>query len=238
MRGAGDSAARCARLYNAGLDADVVAALDALGRIAPRVALVGFSLGANLCLLAFGRQAARLPASVRGLAAVSPPVDLGACADALERPGNRFYQVYFVRGLREAYRLKQRRNPDLFEEGRERGARTVREFDERITAPYGGYRSAAEYYERSSAGPWLAAIDRPTLLVAAADDPMIPSESVLRYALPASGVVRRQVVPTGGHVGFVGSTRAPGRFWAAERALDFLSAVVGSTPRPSPTPPR
>jgi len=236
MRGVGDSEARCARLYNAGLDTDVLAALDTLSRVAPRVALVGFSLGANLALLALGRQAARLPVSVRGLAAVSPPVDLSACADALERPGNRFYQDYFVRGLREAYRRKQRRNPDLFEEGRERGARTVREFDERITAPYGGYRSAAEYYERSSAGPWLAAIDRPTLLVAAADDPMIPSESVRRFAVPSSGVVRREILRTGGHVGFVGRTRAPGRFWAAERAVDFLSAIVMSTPRPEPAP--
>jgi predicted alpha/beta-fold hydrolase len=30
---------------------------------------------------------------------------------------------------------------------------------------------------------------------------------------------------TGGHVGFVADTVAPGRFWAAERALAFLAGV-------------
>jgi predicted alpha/beta-fold hydrolase len=30
------------------------------------------------------------------------------------------------------------------------------------------------------------------------------------------------MAPTGGHVGFVARAAAPGFFWAAERALDFL----------------
>ena len=54
---------------------------------------------------------------------------------------------------------------------------------EAITAPYGGYADAADYYARSSAGPWLAAIDRPALVLAAADDPMIPGESLTRWPL-------------------------------------------------------
>ena len=74
----------------------------------------------------------------------------------------------------------------------------------------------------SSAGPWLHAIERPTLILTAADDPLVPVESVLRFPLPDSGVVHREVLPTGGHVGFVAPTTAPGRFWAAERVLDFL----------------
>jgi predicted alpha/beta-fold hydrolase len=226
MRGAGDTADECARFYNAGLDTDVLAVLEALARVSPRVATVAFSLGANVSLLALGRRRERIPAAVRGIAAVSAPLDLSACADALARPANRLYQEYFMRGLRTAYRRKQRRYPELYEAGRERGTRTVRDFDDRITAPYGGYADAADYYARSSAGPWLAAIDRPVLLLAAADDPMIPTESVLRFALPPSGLVCRQIVPTGGHVGFVGPTRAPGRLWAAERALDFLGEAV------------
>jgi hypothetical protein len=103
----------------------------------------------------------------------------------------------------------------------------VREYDEAITAYYGGYASAADYYARSSAGPWLASIDRPALVLAAADDPMIPQASVVRWPLPASGLVRREIAPTGGHVGFVGRSAAPGFFWAAPRVLDFLEEVAG-----------
>lgn len=228
MRGAGDGEALCPRLYNAGLDTDLLAVVDAVARVTPRVAVAGFSLGASQALLALGRRRESLPPALRGVAAVSPPLDLSACADALDRPDNRLYQHYFMTMLREAYRRRARRWPDLFEAGRERATRTVREYDEAITAYYGGYTGAADYYARSSAGPWLAAVDRPALVLAAADDPMIPEESVERWPLPASGLVRREIAPTGGHVGFVGRSVAPGFFWAAPRVLDFLEEVAGT----------
>jgi hypothetical protein len=222
MRGAGDGQAHCAHLYNAGLDGDLVAVCGQLASRAPHLALAGFSLGGNLVLLALGRSGARLPAGVFAAAAVSPPLDLAACADALGRPANRLYQSHYVRGLRAAYRERQQRLPDLYQSGRERGTRTIREFDHVITAHYGGFTGADDYYARSSSGPWLTRIDRPTLVLAADDDPMIPAAAVARWPLPASGAVRREMMPTGGHVGFVGRTRAAGRFWAAERVMGFL----------------
>jgi predicted alpha/beta-fold hydrolase len=50
---------------------------------------------------------------------------------------------------------------------------------------------------------------------------------VTRWPLPASGLVRREMTSTGGHVGFVGPTCAPGRFWAAERVMAFVSEAAG-----------
>ncbi len=220
MRGSGDGFALCPLLYNAGLDTDLVAALFAVAAVVPRVAVLGFSLGANLALLTVGRRRAELPAGLVATAAVSPPLDLSACADALAAPGNGFYQRYFMRMLSDGYRLRHQVRPDLFAFGRERGLRTVREFDDRITAPFGGYLSASQYYERSSAGPWLREIDRPTLVLAAADDPMIPRACVASF--PLSPSVHREIAATGGHVGFVSRARAPGWFWAPQRALDFL----------------
>ena len=52
---------------------------------------------------------------------------------------------------------------------------------------------------------------------------MIPSESLKRFVLPDHGLVAHEMLPTGGHVGFAAPTKAPGRFWAAGRALDFLA---------------
>jgi len=101
MRGSGAALEIDARLYNAGHDGDVAAALQAVAREAPRVAVIGFSLGAGLVLLALGRRGALLPAGLVGAVAISPPLDLAACAAALERPVNRAYQWYFMRGLRE-----------------------------------------------------------------------------------------------------------------------------------------
>ncbi len=224
MRGSGDGESLCPLLYNAGLDTDLLAAVSAVCQLVPRVVTIGFSLGANLVLLTLGRRRELLPSGWTAAAAVSPPLDLAVCAASLEAPGNGIYQHYFMRMLGEAYRRRHAARPDLFTANRELGLRTVREYDDRITAPFGGYESAAQYYERSSAGPWLAGVDRPALVLATKDDPMIPQASVARW--PVSPAVTREIHATGGHVGFVARSQAPGWFWAPERALDFLAATA------------
>jgi predicted alpha/beta-fold hydrolase len=221
MRGCGDGEALCPLFYDAGLDTDLLAVVDEVARRVPHVALVGFSLGGNLAALLAGRRAEALPRALARIVAVSPPLDLARCADALEHPANRLYQSHFVGMLRRAYRERQRVRSDLFPPGLERDSRTIREFDDRITAPFGGYRDAADYYARSSAGPWLASIRRPTLVLAAADDPLIPVESVTCW--PISPAVRREITATGGHLGFVTRSSAPGFFWAAERVMQFVA---------------
>ena len=220
LRGAGDGMGLSPVLYNAGLDGDLAAVLSAVALSAPRLAVVGFSLGANLALLLLGRRSSALPPGFVGAVGVSPPLDLAACTAALERPANRLYQLYFMGNLRRAYRERQAARPDLFERGLERGVRTVREYDERITARYAGFRDASEYYARSSAGAHLVDVRHRALVLAAWDDPMVPGDTVARW--PVSSFVTREMLPTGGHVGFVAQTSAPGGFWAAERALDFL----------------
>jgi predicted alpha/beta-fold hydrolase len=228
MRGAGDSLELCPRLYNAGLDSDLLAILERAAKETPRVFVAGFSLGANLTLLTLGRLAAKVPKALRAAGAVSPPLNLSACARALDCGVNRLYQAHFMRDLRRGYERRQKRLPGVYEAGREIGTRSVWEYDDRITAPYGGYDGAEDYYARSSAGPYLARIDRPALILAASDDPMIPIHSLFGYPLPASGIVNLEILGTGGHVGFVGRTQAPGRFWAAERLLGFFDGHSGA----------
>ncbi len=125
-----------------------------------------------------------------GVAAICPPLDMSACADALERRANRVYQLQFVTSLNASYRKRRQLLPEAYEAGRERAVSTVRQFDDRITAFYGGYRDAEDYYEQVSPGPRLQAIEG------------------------------------GGHVGFVGRSKAPGYFWGADRILGFLESVV------------
>jgi predicted alpha/beta-fold hydrolase len=226
LRGAGESVHLSPSFHDAGQESDLLAALHAVAARAPRVAVAGFSVGGSLILLTLGRRARDLPRGFFGAAAVSPPIDLAESARALQSPANRIYHSYFVRSLREGYRHRQRLWPHVYERGRERGVRTVWDYDDRITAPYSGYRDAADYYARSSPGPALAAIEHPALILAAQDDPIVPASTLQRWPLPRSGVVRREVWPTGGHVGFVGPTRAPGGFWAAERVVGFLQAAL------------
>jgi predicted alpha/beta-fold hydrolase len=222
MRGAGGGAALCPRLYHAGLDCDLLSVLSVLEQRTRRIVVVGYSLGANLSLLALGRN--RVTDAVRCAVAICPPVDLKACVRSISRPANAVYEWYFVKNLRAAYQYRHRLHPERFPAGLEMRAGSIREWDELITAPFGGFRDADHYYADSSSGPHLASIDRPVLLLAAADDPMVPAASLHGWARPAH--VEMEITSTGGHVGFVAESAAPGRFWAGERAIAFAGKFV------------
>ncbi len=224
LRGCGDSLPLCPRLYNAGMTSDLAAVLQWIATRVSRFAVAGFSLGGNLALLTLARDRERLPDELSGVAAICPPLDMSACADALERRANRIYQLQFVTSLNASYRKRREILTGAYEADRERGIRTVREFDDKITAFYGGYRDAEDYYRRVSPGPHLQSIDRPALVLAAADDPFIPEASMTKWA--RSNDVSMEMVSNGGHVGFVGRSKAPRHFWAADRVLSFLEERV------------
>jgi predicted alpha/beta-fold hydrolase len=222
MRGAGGGATICPRLYHAGLDCDLLSVLSVLEQRTSRIAVVGFSLGANLTLLALGRN--RVTDALRCAVAVCPPVDLAACVRSIGRRANAIYEWFFLKNLRASYQYRRRLHPERFVEGAELRPRSIREWDELITAPLGGFRDADHYYADSSSGPRLMQIDRPALMLAAADDPMVPAASVAAFARPSH--VELEVTSTGGHVGFVAPTVASGSFWAGERALAFAARYV------------
>jgi predicted alpha/beta-fold hydrolase len=224
LRGCGDSLPLCPRLYNAGMTSDLAAVFGWLARRVSRFVVAGFSLGGNLTLLTLARDRAGLPDQLLGAAAICPPLDMSACADALERRANFVYQLQFVTSLNASYRKRRELFTGAYETGRERGISTVREFDDRITAFYGGYRDAEDYYRTVSPGPRLETIDRPTLLIAASDDPFIPEASMTKWS--RSSAVSMEMVEGGGHVGFVGRSRAPRYFWAADRLMGFFEELA------------
>lgn len=223
MRGCGDSIALCPLLYNAGLTPDLVAVANWLAHRVSRFSVGGFSLGAGLTLLTLAREQHRIPDAWVGAIAVCPPLDMSRCADALELKGNWIYQTRFTQSLCQSYRSRQRLSPERYQQGRERGVTTLREFDDVVTAHYGGYRDAEDYYRAVSTGPRLEKIDRATLVLGTDNDPFIPHESLTCW--PHSDNVRVEVVEGAGHVGFVAASRAPRYFWAADRIVDFLHAI-------------
>ena len=209
-------------LYNAGQSDDLERVLDAIEREhLPRpYGVIGFSLGGNLAL----RYAGLASASSRADAVVgiNPPVDLTRCIEALERPGNRAYHVYFrvklIAQIRAIRKIREVPGPAATW-GSIRG---VRAFDEAFTAPDAGHASAADYYRKASAGPVLGDIRRPTLILSAADDPFVPV-SMFPPWCGATTHLRFSHPETGGHCGYW-SAAVP-RYWAAEAALDFLDTL-------------
>jgi predicted alpha/beta-fold hydrolase len=220
LRTCGGTEALSSTLYNAGQSEDagrVLAELERLRFPRPHVA-VGFSLGGNIVLLYAGREGAASRADA--VAAINPPVDLEQCARALERPENRLYQAHYTRRLCRDLRRIARHRPLPGPRLSRRRVGTLRRFDTLYTAPDGGYPSAEVYYAEASAAPHLARIDRPALIISAANDPIVPPGIFARHRDAAC--VRILTPSAGGHCGYWQADRP--RFWAAKEILDRLDA--------------
>ena len=106
-----------------------------------------------------------------------------------------------------------------------RALRTLRAFDQHVTAPLHGFDDTAAYYTAASSLGYLGRIAMPTLCISSVDDPFFPAEAVERARAARSPQVSFLVPSWGGHTGFVAG-RWPWRpiYWAEERALAWLSA--------------
>ena len=103
--------------------------------------------------------------------------------------------------------------------------RTVREFDDAITAPCFGFRDAEEYYESAGAKRVTANVRVPLLLITAEDDPFVPYVSFLAARVEKNPAI--QFVPTrhGGHCAYISAHSGAERFWAEERIVDFCEGI-------------
>ena len=171
------------------------------GRLAANgVCVVGFSLGGNLLLKYLGEMGRRAP--VLAAATVSAPIDLAATQRRLMERRNRLYHDFVLGGMRrEAMAI-----PGLAEETRSLLPKiaTVREFDERLTAPANGFAGADDYYERCKAVRFMPGITVPTLVIHARNDPWIPAEPYLRFDWSVNSRLLPVLPRAGGHVGFHG----------------------------------
>ncbi len=155
-----------------------------------------------------------------------PALDLGACADALERPENYLYQRHFVKGLLDRYRRKAELFPARYSNNGFGKVRTVRQFDDVITAPAFGYKDAREYYEAASAKKVIGQTKVPVLMMTAQDDPFVPYDAFVQARVADNPWVRFVAPKNGGHCGFISKWEGAERFWAEERIVEFCQESI------------
>lgn len=217
---------RLPRFYHSGETGDLEYVLGVLGERYPGVAIgvVGYSLGGNVLLRYLGERGEAAGARVRAAVAVSVPFDLTAGGETLERGiMGRVYTEYFLRSLRRKVEAKEAILAGVCDVEAVRRARTLREFDDAITAPLHGFADAADYYRRASSAAVLDAIRVPTLLLQSEDDPFLPARHLPRDAVRRNPALIAAFTKRGGHVGFVsGALPWRPRFWAEAEAARFL----------------
>jgi len=217
-------------LYHSGLTADprrVIDELIAVDRL-PAIVVAGYSLGGNLALKLAAEYGDAAPAPVRGVAAVSPIIEIGECVRALELRENLLYQWNFVKDLKAFMRRKDRVWPGRFDLSKLGTIRTVRDFDEAYTAPYFGFAGAADYYHRASAMRIIDRLRIPALVIAAEDDPFVPAEPFRNPKVTGNPNIHLAFCEHGGHCAFVGPASGDDDgYWAERQIVEFAERHAG-----------
>lgn len=203
-RGCGEGRGLARGIYHSGVAPDLGQVFAAIRRSRPgaRIIGVGFSLSANAILLTMGRGVDGIAELPDAAIAVNPPIDLGRCAELICAPHHVVFNLYFLRGCMR--HVREREADGLIEPGRYPVSlrMSLKEFDDAVTAPMGGFASRHDYYARASALPHLAQIERPTVILHAEDDPFIDPADFGRARYGPG--VHLHLERYGGHLGYVG----------------------------------
>lgn len=221
-RGCGAGRGLAAKPYHSGSSADLAAVLAASWAEAPELVhlALGFSLSGNALLLMAAEKRAPW---LRGLIAVNPPIDLARAALDIRHGLCRLYELRFLWRLRRAIRERERdglarRRQDI------PLSASLREFDELYTAPEGGFANADDYYARCSAGPRLAEVTTPGVILTAADDPFVALAAYEGLALSAQLLLHVELC--GGHVGYLERHGALARHWLDGALIHYVEALA------------
>ncbi|MPW30088.1 hydrolase [Agarivorans sp. B2Z047] len=200
------------RGYHSGEIKDATSCINYLHQQYPEAPLLalGYSLGGNMLV----NYLAKTPDSPLAAAAVvSPPLNLGACSERLQRGFSKVYQHHLLSRMKRNLCKKIERTQQAPLNTQEvQTWRNFVQFDEHYTAKAHGFKGAADYYHRCSGLPLLKEITQPTLLIHAADDPFM-DQRVIPKADQLSQAVEYRLSNTGGHVGFVGGSLLRPQFW-------------------------
>lgn len=215
------------RMYHHGDTADINSVVQhALsGGQYDAVVLVGFSMGANISMKYLGTLGADAPKQLQAATVFSAPCNISEGADVLDRWDNVFYKYRFMLSLYKKIKQKAAQYPNRLDLSKFRKVRRWRDFDAHFSAPISGYSSAAEFYQDASAKNFLAGISIPTLLVSAANDPILNEACFPKEIASAHPFFHFELTKAGGHCGF--QTADGGEFsWAERRALEFCEQWV------------
>ncbi|MFT7485626.1 MAG: putative alpha/beta-fold hydrolase [Candidatus Paceibacteria bacterium] len=222
-RGCGTGRGLARGLYHSGRGDDLGAVFAFARRELnePRILAVGYSLSGNALLHLLSDESAkeRWPA---GALAINPPIDLHSCSEHISSGLSRIYDLRFVRRCLGI--LREREEDGLLPAGYViPRPRTLREFDDLVTAPLSGFLNADDYYARCSTAGRLARIERPTVIVHSQDDPFVTAQTFLQADL--SPMIHLHLEQHGGHVGYL-TKRAPQQGLGIKNAEKWLGGAL------------
>ena len=232
FRGCSGELNRAPRAYHSGDFEEVGWILQRLRRSSAQpLWVMGVSLGGN-ALLRWAQEAGEQAGAVASaVAAVSAPLDLSACGDAIDQGVNRLlYARNFLKTMKPRALAKWAQFPGLFDATALREATTLYAFDNVFTAPLHGFKNTDDYWQRASSKPHLHRIRVPALVLNARNDPFVPARCLPQVKDVGPWVTLWQPAH-GGHCGFAHG-HPPGHLLDLPRAvLDWMASGHHPSPK-------
>lgn len=198
-RGCGGELNKTLSFYHGGWTVDIKHCLNHVSKTSKGgVFIVGVSLGGN-ALLKLLAEDPDINYQVRAAIAISVPFDLSLTSHTIDNGLNKFlYLPYFLNSLLPKMKLYATKHHALrYDEN----VKTMHKFNDHYITQLGGFKSAEEYYTKSSSIDYIEDISVPTLIIQANNDPMIPKSCWPRKI--NNSKVKFRVLTYGGHAGFL-----------------------------------
>lgn len=221
-RGCSGEINRLPRFYHHGATEDLGAVVDhAIKKKYSHIVLIRFSMGGSMTLKYLGEKNGSVSKAIKSAVVFSVPCDLGSSARELEKPANKFYLNRFLKKLGVKMQTKSLLFPKQISTVGFDKIKSFREFDNRYTAPLHNFADADDFYMKASCRPYLPAIQIPTLIINALNDPFLPDACYPFDLAKNHGFIHLETPARGGHVGF--SLPSKLENWMEQRAFEFSS---------------
>lgn len=186
---------------------------------------LGFSLGGNV-LTKYLAQNPDNP--YQAAVVICAPLDLASCSERINSGFSRIYQKYLLDMLKASAlkKIKQQLISHICSTKLD-SIKTIKDFDEQVTAPLNGFKGATDYYQQASGKSSLQDIQQPCLFIHASDDPFLNHLQTLPNK-PLPPHLTFEISNKGGHVGFIcGKNPFRPKFWLEQRVPEFFASYLG-----------
>lgn len=207
-------------LYHSGVSYDLKTVIEYAisSQKYEEIHLIGFSMGGNITLKYLGEESVNLPKLITSAVAISVPIDLAGSCEEMKKSSNKIYMKRFIRKLGVKISRKSVQFPGNFNLDNYDEIQNFKDFDDRYTAPYNGFKSAEDYWARASSLPLLSKITIPTLIINSQNDSFLSPSCYPLEIAEKSKFIYLEMPKTGGHVGFWTLKKT---YWSEKRALKF-----------------
>ena len=218
----------------------IAAQAKAIGCPAPFY-FMGYSLGGQLALWGGKAQQAVVQHSqlstedFGGVAVICPSLDSNRSLSYLvQHPWGKYLEKAIARELKKLAWQIHEFHPEAIDPQAIDRTNSIWGFDRELVIDRLGFPTVEAYYEASSALHILPHLQKPTLILYAADDPMFDPTLVpdLQAAGAANPNIDLVLTPGGGHVGYISSKTGqqeagdPDCWWAWNRILEWCDRLT------------